>query len=471
MALSSTHTPVSNKAATVVDIRLSEVVSALTYALDLTEGQPEGHAIRNALIGMALADHMPLNSQQRSALFYALLLKDLGCSSNAAKVTSLFGVDDHKAKFRLKTVDWSSLVNAGLYVFRTAGEGAPFFERIRRVVSLGLQGKPAARGLIQTRCERGAEIARLLGFPEETAQAILDLDEHWDGKGDPLGKKGEEISLLGRVLDFAQTLEVFYTAQGPAGARRVARQRRGTWFDPALVDLFFGTIAHDEAFWFKLKSKDLIADISAYEPPDQILHADQDKLDQIAWAFARVIDAKSPYTGRHSARVAEIVALMAAELSLPAEQRRDLSRAALLHDIGKLAVSNTILDKPEKLNDAEWAQMRSHTDYTYRILERVRGFSELAGVASAHHERLDGHGYHRGIPGGELTEAARLLAVADQYEALTAVRPYRDALAPEAALRILERQVGTGIDAGAFEALKSAVGKGAVPAPAPVEPH
>jgi putative nucleotidyltransferase with HDIG domain len=450
-----------------VDIRLSEVLSALSYALDITEGQPQGHAIRNCLIGMSLADHMQLSAEDRSALFYALLMKDLGCSSNAAKVTSLFGVDDHTAKFKLKTVDWSNFIQAGLYVFDTAGVGEPILARLKRVISLAAAGPKEASGLMKTRCERGADIARMLGFPEATAQAILDLDEHWDGKGDPLGKQGEQISLLGRVLDFAQTIEVFYSAEGPEGARKVAQERRGTWFDPALVDLFFAHLAHDESFWAKLRSPDLIAEISAYEPEDRILHADQDMLDTIAAAFARVIDAKSPYTAQHSARVAEIVTRMAEELRMPTAERRDLTRAALLHDIGKLAVSNVILDKHEKLDDAEWAQMRTHTDYTYKILERVQGFSHLANVASAHHERLDGGGYHRALPGGELPQSARLLAVADQYEALTAVRPYRDAMLPEAALRILESEVGTAIDADAFEALKAIVQKGMAPDPAP----
>lgn len=452
-----------------VDIRLSEVLSALTYALDLTEDQPEGHAIRNCMIGMSLADHMQLSSEQRSALFYALLLGDLGCSSNAAKVSSLFGADDRLAKKQLKEIDSSNLLQSGLYLLRAAGQGESILQRLKRLLGLSMQATTLSSGLIRTRCERGAEIARQLGFPEDTAQAILDLDELWNGKGNPLGKKGEEISLLGRVLGFAQTVEIFYGTDGPQGARRVARERRGTWFDPALVDLFFATIAHDDAFWQKLASKELITDIGAYEPPDRILHADQDKLDQIAEAFARVIDAKSPYTSRHSARVAEIVRLMAAELKLPPEQRRDLSRAALLHDIGKLAVSNTILDKPDKLNDAEWAQMRSHTDYTYRILERVRGFRQLAQIASAHHERLDGRGYHRGLPGGEMPQGARLLAVADQYEALTAPRPYREPLSPEQALALLQKQVGTGIDPLAFQALQAAVQKGAVPDAAPVQ--
>lgn len=447
-----------------IEIRLSEVLSALTYALDLTEGQPEGHAIRTTMIGMTVADHMDLTPEQRSALFYALLLKDLGCSSNAAKVTYLFAGDDHRIKYRLKTVNWSNLVSAGLYVLRNAGEGKNLLGRTWQVVRLGLKGRPAARDLIQTRCERGAEIARMLGFPELTAQAILDLDEHWDGKGDPRGLKGEEISLLGRVLGLAQTVEVFFSAFGPDGARRIARKRRGTWFDPQLSDLFIAKFGNDKSFWARLKSPDLIGEISSYEPSDRVLHADEEFLDRIAAAFARVIDAKSPYTYRHSTRVAEIVTRMAEELRMPAAERRDLSRAALLHDIGKLGVSNMILDKPGSLDDNEWARMREHTAYTYSILDRVNGFRHLANLASAHHERLDGKGYHRHFTGGELPASARLLAVADQYEALTASRPYRDALLPEKALQILQTQVGTGIDSQAYEALRVIVEKGMAPA-------
>ncbi len=441
----------------ITEIRLSEVLSALSYALDITEGQPEGHAIRNCMIGMSLAQHMELDSEQRSALFYALLMKDLGCSSNAAKVTSLFHGDDHLVKYRLKTVDWSSLLQSALYVFRNTAARKSIFERAWRIASLGLKGRPAASDLIKTRCERGADIARMLGFPEATAQAILDLDEHWDGKGDPQRLKGEQISLLGRILGFSQTVDVFFMVYGPDGARKVARQRRGTWFDPAMVDLFFATFANDESFWAKLKSADLIGEINSFEPADQLIHADDDQLDKIAEAFARVVDAKSPYTYNHSTHVAEIVRGMAEKMRIPMSERREISRAALLHDIGKLGVSNMILDKKGKLTDLEWEAMRRHTAFTYRILERVNGFSHLADLASAHHERPDGRGYHRALGGGELPASARLLAVADQYEALTANRPYRAALLPEQALRILEEQVGTGIDEPAYEALRAII--------------
>ncbi len=439
-------------------------MSALSYALDLTEGQPEGHSMRTVVLGMSLAQHMDLPSRLQSALFYGLLLKDLGCSTNASKVTYLFGTDDHMAKYRLKTVDWSNFLNSAMYVFSST-RGTNIFDRIRRIFSLALAGEGAARDLMKTRCERGADIARELGFPEETCRAILDLDEHWDGKGHPLGLKGEGISLLGRFLGFAQTVEVFFTAYDRKAAVDIVRKRRGTWFDPALCDLFMDRLANDDSFWARLGSSNIIAEIGAFEPADEVQYVDQARLDQIARAFARVIDAKSPYTFKHSERVAQIVVGMADQIRMSAAEKRELSRAALLHDIGKLGVSNMVLDKKGRLTEDEWEQMRSHTLYTYSILKRVRGFSGIADLASAHHERLDGQGYHRSLPGTTLTLAARMLAVADQYEALTAARPYRGAMAPEEAVGILEQQVGTGIDAQAFEALRAMVSNETVAKP------
>lgn len=145
------------------------------------------------------------------------------------------------------------------------------------------------------------------------------------------------------------------------------------------------------------------------------------------------------------------------------DERRTLSRAALLHDIGKLGVSNMILDKKGKLTPEEWEAVRKHPAFTLQILQRVNGFSQLAELAAAHHERLDGKGYHRRVNAETLSLAARLLAVADQYEALTAKRPYRSALMPHDAMQVLALQVGTGIDGKAYDALRSAVEKDSVP--------
>ncbi|HEX7243045.1 MAG TPA: HD domain-containing phosphohydrolase, partial [Longimicrobiaceae bacterium] len=178
-------------------------------------------------------------------------------------------------------------------------------------------------------------------------------------------------------------------------------------------------------------------------------------LDRVAEAFARVIDAKSPYTFRHSEGVAAIALGMAGELGIAGGALRDLRRAALLHDVGKLGVSNRILDKPARLTDQEMAQVRLHPAYTQRILERVECFRGIAGVAASHHERMDGRGYHRGLPAGELPLAARLLAVADVYEAISAERPYSAALPREEVLAIMSRDVGAGTCPVCFDALRA----------------
>nr|MBA2643902.1 HD-GYP domain-containing protein [Solirubrobacterales bacterium] len=176
---------------------------------------------------------------------------------------------------------------------------------------------------------------------------------------------------------------------------------------------------------------------------DRVLEADEETLDRVSEAFAQVVDAKSPWTYRHSLGVARVAVAIAEVLNLPVQEVRDLRRAALLHDIGKLGVSNRILDKPAKLDESEWQAMRLHTEYSLRILHRVPAFRPLAEVAASHHERMDGRGYHRGIRAGELPLAARVLAVADVFEALTADRPYRAGMPVEKALGILHGDAGT----------------------------
>jgi putative nucleotidyltransferase with HDIG domain len=438
-------------------IPLSEVISALSSALDITEGQPEGHAVRSCLIGMRVAREIGLGAEERSHLFYALLLKDLGCSSNAARTCALFGADDLEVKRSWKTTDWSNAWEAFVHVARNAEPDASPLARARRVLSFAVAG-PVGEELVQTRCERGADIARMLELAEPTAAAIRALDEHWDGRGKPDGLRGDAIPLLARIASLAQTTDVFHTAYGRDAALAMARERAGRWFDPQLVAALESTRA-DSAFWERLHAPDLRADVAALEPADRVLVADETRLDRIAEGFARVIDAKSPYTFHHSEGVAEYADGMASVLGWDAAERRELRRAALLHDIGKLGVSNRILDKPGRLTDDEMAAVRLHPEYTERILGRVTRFRELARVAGAHHERMDGKGYHRGVPAGGLPVAARLLAVADVCEALSAARPYRPALALEEVLRIMRSQVGPGLCPESFAALESSLGR------------
>jgi putative nucleotidyltransferase with HDIG domain len=404
--------------------------------------------MRACAIGMRLAQELELDAATRSRLFYALLLKDAGCSANSAKMAALFGADDHVLKRTSKRVDWSERLPAFLWSVRRVAPRSSLSARLDRLLAIKGEGA-VTRALMQARCDRGAEIAYLLGFDAETAEAIRALDEHWDGGGQPRALRGAEIPLLGRILCLAQTVEIFHATGGVRAAWAVARRRRGHWFDPALVDAL-GAIRDDRAFWASLAEPDA----SAWEPEDRLLTLDDARLDRVTEAFAGIVDAKSPWTYRHSDRACLIAVSLASELGADEDALRDLRRAALLHDVGKLAVSNRILDKPGRLTPAERALVREHPVMTERILARVPGCEHLAPMAAAHHERLDGGGYPRGLRASELTMPMRLLAVADVYEALTSDRPYRAALSSDDALAVIRADVPARLDGEVFRALE-----------------
>jgi HD-GYP domain-containing protein (c-di-GMP phosphodiesterase class II) len=434
-------------------IALSEVIGALSHALDISEGQPPGHAVRSCLIGMRLAAELDLDAAERSDLFYALLLKDAGCSANANRMAALFATDDRTAKASVKLVDWADRRAALLWSLRTAAPGAGLRRRLAVLRGIHEEGD-IARSFMEARCNRGAEIARMLFLSEETAAAIRNLDEHWDGHGLPDGLAGEEIPLAARIACIAQTVEVFHAKGGVKAARAMVKRRNGHWFDPSLVKAFL-SFCDDQEFWAQLEAPD----VSRWEPPNFAIAADDARLDRIAEAFARVIDAKSPFTATHSQGVADIADGIASALHLDADQRRIMRRAALLHDIGKLAISNRILDKPGKLSDEEFRAVQTHPVHTLSILARAPCFAELAELAANHHEKLDGSGYPRSLDADDLDLPMRVLAVADVYEALTADRPYRSALSVEEALAIIDRDVPHRLDPDVRDALEVHLGR------------
>ena len=431
------------------EVALSDVIGALSYALDLTEGEPPGHATRTCMIGMRLAEEIDLDDDARGDLFYALLLKDAGCSANSARMAALFAADDREAKRTSKRADWSSPSRAFTWSLRTVAPDGRFGGKVRQLLALREEGE-VTRSLMRARCDRGAEIARLLGLGERTAGAIRTLDEHWDGHGQPEGLAREEIPLLGRILCLAQTVEIFNAARGAHAACRVALRRSGRWFDPDLVDALV-RFRDDWTFWASLFEPKIVL----RAPRDRRLAADDAYLDRIAAAFAGVVDAKSPWTYRHSDRTCVIAMSIANLLGCDDGILGDMRRAALLHDIGKLAISNRILDKPAKLTDAEFARVRQHPLFTQWILERVPGFRGLAPLAGAHHERLDGGGYPHGLRAEQLTVPMRVLAVADVYEALTSERPYRAAMSSARALEEMRAEVPGRLDGEAFAALET----------------
>ena len=437
------------------DIRLAELLGALSHALDLTEGQPAGHCVRCCFIGTQIGHEIGIDDSRLWELYYTLLLKDLGCSSNAARICQLYLADDIQFKHDFKQID-GSLPQALRFVLSHTGLQAGLTERFRALINVFQNGGTIARELIETRCHRGADIARKMRFSEAVAQGIQNLDEHWNGGGLPDRVRGEEIPLYARIALMAQVIDVLHTSSGRDAAIREVENRSGTWFDPQLVEAFSRVAARAD-FWDQLAAPDIQRRIFDLEPARDKTAVDEDYLDDIAAAFAQVIDSKSPFTSGHSERVTLFTDMVAEELGLPLDKRRWLKRAALLHDIGKLGVSNAILDKPGKLDDTEWTAMKMHAAHSETILSRIAAFRDLAAVAGAHHERLDGKGYPRGLQGDAITLDTRIITTADIFDALTADRPYRAAMPVSKALAIMSEMEGTAIDPDCLQALHRAL--------------
>ena len=431
---------------------LADLVRAFSYALDLTEGQPAGHCVRTCWIGSNVGRALGLGASELSDLYYALLLKDLGCSSNAARICELYGADDRAFKRGYKTVG-TSLAATLVFVARNSAPRQPLHKRSATVGNILRNGVAIADEMILSRCTRGSDIARNLGFSLAVQQGIYHLDEHWDGSGRPDHRCGEAVPLISRIALLAQVADVFHTHAGRDAAIAEVKRRSGSWFDPRLVSLFL-EVARSDEFWAQLQSPFLDARITSLLPADETRPVDEDSLDAIATAFGQVIDAKSPYTADHSRRVGELAIGVADAMGVPQSRRRGLYRAALLHDVGKLGVSNAILDKPGPLDQREWNEMRGHASHTFEILNRIEPLHEMAAIAAGHHERLDGRGYPFGLSDQLIRRETRIITVCDFYDALSSKRPYREALDREDALAIMSESVGAAIDPDCFEALR-----------------
>jgi len=456
---------------------LPEILSALSFALDLTEGAVPGHALRTCLLGMRLGMELGFSPIAQADLYHALLLKDVGCSSNAARMCQILdGGDDRAVKSGVKLEDWTrpdrpKLSTLGLLWNNVSPENP--VRRLGRILQIGFTQHGNNEEMIQLRCDRGASIVRKIGMSEQTALAVRSLDEHWDGSGYPQRLKAAAISPLARVMAVAQHLDVFSVEQGAVRAMLVLRQRSGRWFDPEVVKAA-ESLHMRSALWQQRPpngvqsstdpAKAVRAAVIALSPQaNNRLSAS--RTDVICEAFAEVVDAKSHFTFRHSMGVTEVARNVGKAMGLKPQRMQLLNRAALLHDLGKLRVPNSILDKPGKLDDAQWSVMRQHPGLTRAILIRVKEFQELAEVAGAHHEKLDGTGYPNQLTAGRLSLESRILGAADVYGALTEDRPYRSGFSPVEALKIMERDVPGKLDADCFAALSSIAEAGRETAP------
>lgn len=385
-------------------------------------------------------------------LYYTLLLKDAGCSSNAARLYELYGSDERQIKHDFKTVNAAKLSEISKFVFSHVGVGEGMLSRLKRLSNIVVHGEQYADELIETRCERGADIAQRLGFNEAIANGIRHLDEHWNGKGRPYRISGDAIPINSAIALLSQVVDVFYQLGGEQAAIDEIKNRKGSWFAPNLADAF-ALIAHDKYFWQQLSNPEIQTTIQKLAPETQPIILSEQRLDDITAAFGMIVDSKSPYTYNHSSRVAHYTLSIADELSIATSRQHFLRRGAFLHDIGKLGVSNDILDKPGKLTEQEWQEVHNHSRYTEEILAHIQPFAELAKMAGAHHERLDGKGYPYGLSAEEITIETRIITVADIFDAITAERPYRGAIPVEKTIEIMRGEINTAIDEAVLNAL------------------
>lgn len=453
---SATYQPVEAS-----DPSLEEMLVALSFALDLTEGAVPGHAIRSCLLAVRIAREIGLEQAVITDLYYASLLKDVGCSSNSARMCQIVGGDDRIVKAGAKLEDWTRPLTPNLSTVKMLWQqvlpGASALRKTARLAKLAATQHSNNRDLIELRCDRGAMIVRKLGLGIPVAIAVRHLDEHWDGGGYPSGLRGKAIPVLSRLMGITQHLDAFCMAQGPQVAIDTLVHRSRRWFDP---DLTAAAVSLDRSrrLWLNCLPGDPV-----HETRSAILQLNPERqnqlsaldIDAICETFADVVDAKSPFTYRHSVGVMRAAFAIAGELGVAPQRLQLVRRAALLHDVGKLSISNTILDKPTRLTDAEQAIVRTHPGIGAEILGHIAAFGEIALIAGEHHEKLDGSGYPNHRRGQELSLESRLVAVADIFGALSERRPYREALAPAQIAAIMDREARNQLDPICYEALRT----------------
>jgi putative nucleotidyltransferase with HDIG domain len=452
------HDYLSSELAASPAISFCAIISALSFAIDLTEGAVPGHALRTCVIGMRIANAIGLPLDQATALHRALMLKDVVYIDSPRALPSVSS-NEGRASKSAKLLDWSGphRPTFGGVNFSWL-DILPQSSRIQQLARLGrmaLQQRQVSFERSMLRSVRGAGIVQKLGLSQETVRAIDSVEEHWDGSGYPERLKGPDIPLLGRILGVAQHLDVCASEQDRDTAIRELHERSSRWFDPSLVRVVDG-LENRNGLWQQCLASDgtdMARRLALDLEPAQSHASGHTDVDRICEAFADVVDAKSPFTYRHSVGVADIATSMATVLQLAPDRVQLVRRAALLHDLGKLAIPNSILDKPGTLTPEEWDIVVQHPRLTREILNRIDSFAELAEIAGAHHEKLDGSGYPDGLTASQLSLEARIVAAADVYQALIEERPYRKGLTHSEAMKVLHRLAGIKLDAHCVAAI------------------
>lgn len=432
--------------------RRVEVLAGLSVAIDLGLGQPAEHMLRSAVIACGLADRLGLDAEQKATVYYTTLLMWIGCHADSQEYARWFG-DDISVRRDAYLVDWSGVPYLK-FLLGNVGRGEPLGQRVRVMATLMRDARGQLGTLIHSHCASAAALARHLGLGPDVERTLAHTFERYDGGGLPAGSAGEDIPVEMRIAQLADVAEVHQRMYGVQGAVAMARSRRGGHLDPTVVDAF--TTDADALFpaagddpWERALS---IA-------PDSEVRLDEARLDELLTAIGDFVDLKCPFTLGHSRQVAGLASAAAVHLGLPDADVVAVRRAGHLHDVGRIGVSNQVWSKPAELTASEWERVRMHPYLTDRVLTRIPGLAQVAAIARAHHEHLDGSGYPLGLSGTALGRPERLLAAAVAYQSAVEPRPYREALSPDAAAARLRDRAGRGaLDADCAEAVLKVAG-------------
>jgi HD-GYP domain-containing protein (c-di-GMP phosphodiesterase class II) len=434
-------------------VRLAELVAALSLGIDLGFGQPMEHVLRQCLIALRTAESAGLDEEQRVAVYYTALLINVGCHTDAHEQAKWFG-DDIAMKSGKYDYEFKSLRGAAATLGHI-GAGAPALQRFRVGLEFAVSGHKDLSGMIAQHAAMARALAEELRLSGDVVNALGAAYEQWNGDGWPGRLKGDAIPVASRLAQLAEFVEVAYRVGGIDAATAIATKRSGTQFDPALAALFCD---HASAILGDLDSVSTWDAVIAAEPALAVV-LPGDRFDAALEAIANFVDLKSPYTSGHSRAVADLAAAAAAQLDLPDDEVVTLRRAGLVHDFGRLGVSNAIWDKRGPLGAGEWERVRTHPYLTERMLHGSATLAPLGAIAVQHCERLDGSGYPRSLSGNAISRPARILGAADAYQAMREPRSYRPERTADEAAAALRAEAKAGrLDAEAVDAVLAAAG-------------
>jgi HD-GYP domain-containing protein (c-di-GMP phosphodiesterase class II) len=406
-------------------------------------------ALRTCLIGMGLGRRMGLTDGELRDVYYVSLLRFLGCTSDAFETAAVVGGDE--LVFRAAVAPALGGTPAELIrgVLPAITKDRSWPARVGVATTFLRHGREIPAG-VSAHCEVAENLASRLGLDESVRLGVSHALERWDGKGLPRNLAGEEISLAARIAFVARDAEILARAYGIKAMMVTIRRRSGAAYDPSVAQAF---LANSSGVLDEASGPSAWDAVQAAEPEPRLV-VEAAELRAKLEVFADFADLKSPFMAGHSRATAEL-----ASLAAPASDRDNVRCAGLVHDLGRVAIPNGVWGKPGPLSDGDWEQVRLHAYYTERVLSRCSALAELVPPAGMHHERADGSGYHRGSRAADTPPAARLLAAADAYQAMTEPRPHRAARSLDEAARELQHEASAGrLDRPAVEAVLAAAG-------------